>query len=381
MNKKIWLLLLAIVIILAGGFAAFWPFSNNKIVRFPGIVEVQEVRLGSKIGGRVLDVLVSEGDIVYEKGRVLIVFEAPELENQKKQLQARLLSTQAELARVRSGSVHEIDTAQSALDAAKARYDRIEYGWRDEEKKQARSELESTSADYDQAMKEWVRISGLYRDKSVSRTEYDAALAYRDRVKGRKNSAEAKVEMMTLGSRPEDKAEAKAEWLRMKAQLDLLRVTRPQDIKAAEAKVAELEENIKAVNINLDEATIKVPPNLGKAVVEVIAVRPGDLVPPNQPAIRVLRVEDLWVKIFVPETQYGFVTLGKKVGVTIDTHPNRVFEGEVVQRSNISEFTPRNVQSVDERRHQVFAVKIRVRDPQGVLNAGMAAEVTIPLDR
>jgi hypothetical protein len=74
------------------------------------------------------------------------------------------------------------------------------------------------------------------------------------------------------------------------------------------------------------------------------------------------------------------VTLGKEVEVTIDSHAGKRFKGVVMQRSNISEFTPRNVQSVDERRHQVFGVKIRVDDTQGVLNAGMAAEVTIPLD-
>ena len=105
----------------------------------------------------------------------------------------------------------------------------------------------------------------------------------------------------------------------------------------------------------------------------------GDVVPANQPIIRVLRTDDLWVKIFVPETQYGLVTLNKEVDVTVDSHPGMKLKGVVIQRSNISEFTPRNVQSIDERRHQVFGVKIRVDDPQGVLNAGMAAEVSIPL--
>jgi HlyD family secretion protein len=133
------------------------------------------------------------------------------------------------------------------------------------------------------------------------------------------------------------------------------------------------------VQINLDETIVRVPPNLGEAVVEVIGVRPGDLVQPNQPVVRVLRVEDLWVKIFVPETQYGLVKLHQQVDVTIDSHPGQKFKGVVIQRSNISEFTPRNVQSVDERRHQVFGVKILVNDEKakGILNGGMAAEVTI----
>ena len=68
------------------------------------------------------------------------------------------------------------------------------------------------------------------------------------------------------------------------------------------------------------------------------------------------------------------------VDVTVDSHPGKKLKGVVKQRSNISEFTPRNVQSVDERRLQVFGVKILVEDAQGVLNAGMAAEVTIPLE-
>jgi multidrug resistance efflux pump len=379
MNKKIWLVLLSLLLLTAVGLWAFWPFGNGKMLRIPGVVEIQEVRLGSKVGGRVYSVLVDEGKIVHA-GEALVVFEAPELHNQKLQLEAKLASAKAELARVRNSAQHEIATAAAAADAAKARYDRIEFGWREEEKKQAVSELDTAQADYDYALKEFVRLSNLYQRQTIPRAEFESALAYRDRAKGKRDAALARVDMIKTGSRKEDKAEAYSEWQRARAQLDTLRVQRPEDIKVAEAKVAELEENVRAVLINLDETTVKVPPNLKKAVVEVMAIRPGDLVQPNQPVVRVLRAEDLWVKIFVPETQYGYVTLNKKVDVTIDTHPGRVFKGEVVQRANISEFTPRNVQSVDERRHQVFGVKIRVDDPQGVLNAGMAAEVTIPLE-
>jgi HlyD family secretion protein len=377
MNKKIALVGAALFLIVGGGAYYFWYVSNGNSLRLPGVVEVQEVRLGSKVGGRVLSLLVNEGEIV-KSGKELIVFEAPELENQKQQLQAKLIAAKAELNRIRYGSRFEIESASAAADAAKARSDRVEKGWRDEEIKQVQSELQSAQADYGQSLKDFARIDALYRDKSVPRSEYDAALAYRDRSRGRKDAAVAKLSMST--SRAEDKAEALAEWMRMKANFEMIKVSRPEEIRAAEAKVAELEENIRAIQINLDETTIRVPPNLGQAVVEVIGVRPGDLVQPNQPVVRVLRVEDLWVKIFVPETQYGLVTLDKKVDVAIDSHPGKQFKGVVVQRSNISEFTPRNVQSVDERRHQVFGVKVRVLDAQGVLNAGMAAEVTIPLE-
>jgi multidrug resistance efflux pump len=114
-------------------------------------------------------------------------------------------------------------------------------------------------------------------------------------------------------------------------------------------------------------------------VVEVLAVRKGDLVPPNQPVLRVLRAEDLWVRVYVPETELGKVTLNQAAEVTIDAYPDRRFDGTVMQIASESEFTPRNVQSADERRHQVFGLKVRVADPRGVFKSGMAAEVTLPL--
>src|SRR5204863_252041 len=105
----------------------------------------------------------------------------------------------------------------------------------------------------------------------------------------------------------------------------------------------------------------------------------GDLVQPNQPIVRVLRADDLWVRAYVPETQLGRVRLGQRAEVTIDSFPGRHFAGEVVKIDAESEFTPRNVQSPDERRYQVFGVKVRVAEPDGIFKSGMAAEVTFDL--
>ena len=137
----------------------------------------------------------------------------------------------------------------------------------------------------------------------------------------------------------------------------------------AQARVRELETNLAELEVRAPEP----------ALVEVVAVRPGDLVAANQPIVRVLRTSDLWVKVYVPETELGRVRLHQKVELTVDGYPNRRFVGEVVHVAAESEFTPRNVQSVDERRHQVFGVRVRVEDPQGVFKSGMAAEVVLPV--
>jgi multidrug resistance efflux pump len=117
-----------------------------------------------------------------------------------------------------------------------------------------------------------------------------------------------------------------------------------------------------------------------RVVVDVVSVRNGDLIPPNIPILRVLRAADLWVKVFVPETELGKIRLNEEATITVDAYPGMRFYGTVMHISTESEFTPRNVQSADERRHQVFGVKIRVADPQGVFKSGMAATATLPIE-
>jgi len=138
----------------------------------------------------------------------------------------------------------------------------------------------------------------------------------------------------------------------------------------------ELEGKLREIQANLNEAILVAP---SKLIVEVLGVRKGDLVAPNTPVIRALSSEERWVKVFIPSTELGKIQLGDEVEVTCDSFPGKRFKGTIIQIATISEFTPRNVQSLDERKHQVFAVKVRVEDQGEVFKAGMAAEVIVPL--
>ena len=377
-NRLIILGAAAFLLIAGSGF--FWPFGRTNSFKLPAIIEIQEVRLGSKVGGRIASMKVQEGDHV-EPGQELIVFEVPELENMKEQLQSRLDAAEADFARVLNGPrKEEKDAAIATAAAAQARYDKLKEGWREEEKRWAGSELESAAAELKLSVEDLERTNDLYRSKSASKAEFDGARGNHDRAKGRYNVAKAKVDMYTMGSRKEEVAEARAEWAKTQAHAaELENGSRSEDKALAKARRDEAAAKVREVAINLREAVVRVPndPAFKNALVEVLPNRPGDIVAANQPVVRLLCVRDLWVKTFVPETKLGKVTINQKVEVRIDSHPGKKFEGVVFHRAPSSEFTPRNVQSVDERRYQVFAVKIRVADPQGVFNAGMAAEVTL----
>jgi membrane fusion protein YbhG len=111
------------------------------------------------------------------------------------------------------------------------------------------------------------------------------------------------------------------------------------------------------------------------AVVEVLDLRPGDLVQPNAIAARLLEADQLYVIVFVPETQIGQVRLGERAEVRVDAWPREFFDGKVEQIRQQAEFLPRNVQTREERVHQVIGVKIRVDNRDDKLSAGVSAEV------
>ena len=128
------------------------------------------------------------------------------------------------------------------------------------------------------------------------------------------------------------------------------------------------------IDTQMSELEVKAPAD---AFVEVMQVRPGDMIAPNAPVATLVEVDRLWVRVYVPEPELGHVQLGKEVSVTVDTFGDEPFNGHIEQISTRGEFTPRNVQTREERTHQVFSVRVRMDNGAKRLRAGMAADVTI----
>ena len=376
----VWKTALAVVVVLlvaAGGAAYWWQLNQaSEHLVLPGTVEVQEVRLSSKIGGRVKDVFVDDGADVKE-GDPLVELEIPELRAQRQQVAAQLDAAKAASAKAVAGPLdEEFQASAAALAAAKARLDKMQAGNRDLEIAQVRSDLAAWESDLESARQDLDRVRTLVQSKAVTQKEYDDASGKYKRLEASVAAARHKLKLMEEGFRDEEKAEADAEFKRARANDALLHTgTREEDKAAARAKVDELTARLTELDANIAEAVVRAPE---KAVVELVSVRKGDTTTPNQPVVRILRAKDLWVKAFVPETELGRVRLNEEVEVTMDTYPDRRFKGRITYISSTSEFTPRNVQSADERRHQVFAIKVRVEDSQGIFKSGMAADVRLP---
>ena len=136
----------------------------------------------------------------------------------------------------------------------------------------------------------------------------------------------------------------------------------------ARAQLADIDSQLKEMQV--------VAP--AESILEVLSVKAGDVLPPNGEVAIVLLPEHLWVRVYVPETWLGKIKLGEHIRVRVDSFPGQDFPGEVEQINRQAEFTPRNVQTVEDRIKQVFGVKIRLPNNDDRLRAGMAADAYFP---
>lgn len=364
-----------ILALAAGGVTtSYWLTRNHATATLAGVVEIQEVHVGSKLGGRVAEVTAHEGDVV-DAGTLLVRFEVPETQARRDQLAARLAQAGAAVGRLEQGArPEEIRTAAAALAAAQARVATLEAWTRPEEIRAAEAELEAARADAALAETTAQRIDDLKRQEVASAQQADDARAARDAGRARVRAAEARLALVRTGARADEIRQAREEAHRAQAQLDLLRAgARVEDLAEARARRDEAQAALAEADANLREAEVRAP---ARARVEVLSVRKGDLLAPGKTLARLLLPGDLWVKAFCPEPDLGLLAVGRHVQVQVDTYPDRRFDGVITSIAGESEFTPRNVQSLDERWNQVFAVKIRVDAPEDLLKPGMAAQVS-----
>ena len=166
------------------------------------------------------------------------------------------------------------------------------------------------------------------------------------------------------------KAKISADDLRL-----LQKGTRPEDIAQLRAQVEQQQRRMSSLEKQRDECRVI---STVTGVVQSFGLRPGDLVAPNQTVAEILESSQLWVRVYVPETELHLIHVGQQVRVSVDSDPSKpqVFAGHIAAVNPQGEYTPRNVQTRAQRAEQVYGVKVFV-GPDPRLKAGMAAEVDL----
>lgn len=299
---------------------------SRSVIVASGTVEATEARLGFQATGRVDSVAVREGDRV-EAGEEL----------------AFLDRTQA-LAR--------LDQARAQVEAARSALDELERGARPEEMAQARAARDVTEQQLADARRNLERTTNLFEGGAVSEEKYEKAQVAFDISQSRHEQAQAQLKLVEDGPRTER-------------------------VEAQRAQLRQAEAGFRVAEAALANMTIVAPLD---GIVTVRHREPGETVPAGSPVLTVMNPGDRWVRIFVREDRIGAVKIGATASIKTDTYPEREYEGKVTFIASEAEFTPKNVQTAEERVKLVYAVKVSISgDPELDLKPGMPADVRLRL--
>jgi len=363
------------VALAGGGYAAFRVHERNRPYEWSGTVEARDITVGSRTGGRVKEVLVQEGDRV-AAGQALILLEAGDLEAQKAQAEGELSESMANQTKVEAGSrPEEIAEATARASEAAAALTEAQKGARTEDIAQAQARFEATQASADKAEADSKRARALVASGSISKAEADdAEIALRTAVAQRDAQRQA-LDALVHGTRVEDVLQASARASQARAAASLLKAgSRVEDVAAARAQVMAAKGHLEKIDSDIRELTIRSP---RAARIEALDLRPGDILGANAPAATLLEDDQLYVRIYIPETRIGLVRIGQEVPIHVDSFPDRSFRGVVEHIAEVGEYTPRNLETLEDRADEFFATRVGLREGKDTLRAGMAAFIQV----
>ncbi len=326
MKKK--LLIIGVLILSGIAFFLINRLSNRPeegVLLLSGNVEVTEINLGFKSAGRIVELLTDEGQKVKKDDR-LALLDSAELESQVAQNKAYLNETIARLEELKAGS-------------------------RPQELEQAIANVNYAEAELIKAKNDLDRYEALYKDELISGEQMDSAKKSYDVAVSQHKKAVETLSLVKEGPRKED-------------------------IKAASNRVEQARAALKVMKERLKDTVLYAP--IAGVILRKNAEK-GETVGAGAPVFTLGDLGNPWIKVYVKEDKLGLVKLGQKAEVGVDSYPGKKYEGIVTYISSEAEFTPKNVQTQEERVKLVFGIKVSVKNINDELKPGMPADVRILL--
>lgn len=367
--------LIAAVVVLGGIGWLTYQKSQHGPMSISGTIESYQIGAGSRMGGRVAQVFVTEGDMV-KAGQPLFSIEPFDLNEQLEKAAAEEAAAKAELDRLRAGyRPEEITQAEAQRDQLAANLAKLKAGPRQFEIDAAAEQVNVARAQEEYAKINRERALQLFNKGAVTQDYLDKVLREFGVAEGELAKANQNLALLKAGTRAEEIQQAEKTLAEADAVLQLRRNGfRVEDIAQAEARVKAARATQNAIKRSIDELVVKAPT---ECVVEAMDLRPGDIVAPNAPSISLLDLNTLRVRTYIPEGLLGMVSTGSKVPVKVDAFPGRRFIGTVTFIASQGEFTPRNIQTPEERSKQVFRVMVTFAPHEQGLRPGMICDVVL----
>lgn len=319
---------IVIVTVLIVGVFGWWALRDtegtDRGIRASGTVEATEARLGFQVPGRLVAIEPREGDRI-RAGAVLARLASEELE--------------ADVAALRAG-----------VDQARAQLEEMDRGPRPQKVARAEAALRAAQTALEDRLRDAERATRLFQGGAVSRETMEKAETAADLARSDLEQAWESLDLIREGSRPEQRT-------------------------AQRARVRQAEAALERAEVLLGKAVLTAP---SEGVVAVRHREPGEIVAAGSPVLTLRSLEDRWVRIYVAGDAIGRVRIGQRAEIRGDADPDRSYEGEVVFIGSEAEFTPRNVQTAEERVRLVYPVRVRITgDAEVDLKPGLPADVIL----
>ena len=383
--KKVILALVLIAVLGGAGFLIYrdmQPKTDNRIV-VSGNIELTQVDIAFKTTGRLMELKVGEGDKV-KKGDIIARLDQDQLKSQRAQQVAALASAQATLAESEASlrfqqatSVADLELRRAEISAATSKLTELKNGSRPQEIDEAKAAVSAAQAEYDRASKDWERAQTLYKDDDISTSQRDDFRHRFDAASANLNQVKEHAALVTAGPRSEVIQTASADVKRAEAGLKVGEANsieterRQQEIAVRRAEIDRARAQIALIDSQLADTVVTSPID---GVVMVKSADEGEVLAPGTSVVTIGDIDHPWLRAYVDEKDLGRVKLGAKLKVTTDSYPGKSYEGRVTFISPEAEFTPKQIQTSEERVKLVYRIKVEIDNRQHELKSNMPAD-------
>jgi HlyD family secretion protein len=385
--------ILPLLLILAIGGAGYYYWSSThskdgKKIQVSGNLELTRVDLAFKVAGRLTELNVREGDWV-KKGDVIARLDSATLNQTLQRDQASVAGSESNYQQLETSITYQKATIESDVaakmadqQAAQAHLDELLAGSRQQEILQAQAAVADAKSANDMARQDWDRAQTLFKNEDISRAQYDQAKMRLDSTAAQLNQAQQRSAMVQEGPRKEEIAGARAQVARAQAsvkqaeanRIDLQR--KQQELVARKAEITRNTAQAGITKTQIDD-TILVAPIDG-----VILVKPaeiGEIVAAGTTVVSLGDLDHPWLRAYINETDLGKVKLGQPVSLSTDSFQGKAYAGKVTFISPDAEFTPKQIQTKEERVKLVYRIKVEVDNSHHELKDNMPVDAELAL--
>ena len=390
MKKKlipvIVLVVVAAVVVIGG--RSWFRRGDGRSIRVSGNIELTEVNISFKIPGKLIERHVDEGDRV-TAGMLLARLDKDQLVGQSERARGAVASAESQQAQQATAIDFQAATLEGQIQqrsaevrAAEARLAALVAGSREQEKQQAHASVERAQTEYDRAAADWKRAGTLIKNEDISAADFDQYRSRYETAEAQLKTAQQQLGMVLEGPRKEDIDASRAQLATAQAVLRVAEAQRlelkrqRQQLVQRTADVSQRQADLSVVQTQLDDTEAFSP--IG-GVVLVKSAEVGEVIAAGTAVLTVGDVDHPWVRAYISESDLGRVKLGANANVTTDSYPGKIYHGRVSFISSEAEFTPKQIQTQEERAKLVYRVKIELENPKGELKSNMPADAEILL--